>query len=190
MNDEGKLPTALRCAARGWAVFPLAPGTKVPLEGSAGFKDATTDAGKIRESWSQNPEANIGIRTGSASGIIVVDVDAGDGKRGPATLAALEKRHGHFPQTRRIQTPHGGHHLYFLMPKGSTVKSGQNKLGQDIDVKADGGYIVAPPSQVDGAVYKVISSAPPAACLVARLVGCQSGGGSIGLSAPPRKKSA
>src|SRR5947209_16879997 len=70
--DSTLLKAALRYAARGWAVFPLAPGTKVPLKGSNGVKDATKNTDQIRSWWTKNPDANIG-------GCTVLDVDTKDG---------------------------------------------------------------------------------------------------------------
>ena len=77
--DSTLLKAALRYAARGWAVFPLAPGTKVPLKGSNGVKDATKNTDQIRSWWTKNPDANIGCATGAASGCTVLDLDTKDG---------------------------------------------------------------------------------------------------------------
>jgi hypothetical protein len=62
------LDAALELARAAYHVFPLAPGSKVPLRGSRGCNDATTDAGTIRRWWAQTPEANVGLATGEPSG--------------------------------------------------------------------------------------------------------------------------
>jgi len=104
-----------------------------------GFKDATTDADQIRAWWQQWPDANIGIATGRESGLVVVDVDPRHG----GTLEAI----GGCPTTATVQTGGGGWHLYFAYPKDSDIPSSSNRIAQGIDVRADGGYIVAAPSQ-------------------------------------------
>lgn len=156
------IEAALGYAARGWAVFPLAPGTKVPLKGSKGFRDATTDSNTIRQWWTQTPDANVAIATGQVSGLLVPDVDQGNDKQGERTLRALEKQHGAIPETYTIKTPHGGRHLYLFLPAGVSIKSGTDKLGRWLDVKADGGYVVAPPSTFEGHRYQVLNATPPA----------------------------
>ena len=91
------LDAALAYAALGWAVFPLAPGTKRPLiAGGGGFKAATRDAEQIRRWWTETPDANIGVATGKVSGISVVDVDIKprEDKHGDETLRELTDKHG------------------------------------------------------------------------------------------------
>jgi hypothetical protein len=66
---------ARACAEFGFPVFPLIPGKKISLPGGHGHKDATTDLTKIDKAWTEIPNANIGIRTGDESGLVVLDVD-------------------------------------------------------------------------------------------------------------------
>ena len=153
MATETMLDAALSYAARGWAVFPLAEGTKIPcIQG--GFTQATTDAEQIRAFWSVRPMCNIGIATGGMSnGLVVVDVDLDNdkGEDGYVTLRAWEAEHGELPEGACATTPRGGMHLYFVSdePFGCTVN---HDLG--IDVRADGGFVVAPPSvREDGRAY-------------------------------------
>lgn len=159
------LEAALGYAERGWHVFPLhhlvtpAPDelrcscgdracsnmAKHPITHS-GFKDATTDPDVIRRWWTRRPAANIGIRTGAVSGLFVVDVDAG--KDGFDTLAKLEAANDSL-LTLECGTGGDGAHLYFTHPGGTISNSNRHlrdRYGPGIDVRGDGGYVVAPPS--------------------------------------------
>ncbi len=133
-------------AANGYAVFPLSPGDKIPLKGSAGFKDATTDKERITQWWQANPDANIGMPTGPQTNTWVLDIDAH--KDGENTLHALEAKHGKLPDTVETLTPHG-RHLWFKWPRNGTVYNSAGKVGVGIDVRGAGGYIVVPPSHLD-----------------------------------------
>ena len=153
------LDEALRCAARGWPVLPLhgAPGGRCSC-GKAdclspgkhprtrhGFKDASTDVAVVRRWWAMWPAANVGLRTGAASGLLVLDVDAGPGKDGPRELADLEARHGPLPETPQALTGGRGVHYFFRHP-GGRVMSTPHALGPGLDLRADDAYVVAPPS--------------------------------------------
>jgi hypothetical protein len=141
-KDNPSLTAALHYASRGWAVFPLAPRTKVPFKGSHGFKDATTDATMIRAWWMEHPDANIGIATGEVSNLTIIDIDPRNG--GDATLDALIAEHGNLPPTATVRSGSGGLQLYFM--HAFTGAKGTNALGPGIDIKNDGGYVAAPPS--------------------------------------------
>ncbi|HPD16232.1 MAG TPA: bifunctional DNA primase/polymerase [Planctomycetota bacterium] len=142
-TDNAILEAALEYAARGWLVFPLKPSGKTPLT-PHGFKDATTDPEQIRAWWTQHPDANVGIRTGAVSGLVVLDIDCHGEADGEASLAKLQEDFGRLPPTLEVKTPSGGRHLYFVHRDGE-VKS-RNGLRPGLDLKADGGYVVAPPS--------------------------------------------
>jgi hypothetical protein len=138
---------ALAYARRGWPVFPLRPNNKEPHPVLAphGLKDATTDHHVIEAWWDRVPSANVAIVTGSASGLVVVDLDLG------ADAKELE-----LPSTRVIQTPSGGVHLYYRHP-GREVRNSAGRLAAKVDVRGDGGYVVAPPSRVSGKPYALIN---------------------------------
>ena len=127
----------------GFKVFPLAAGSKLPaIKGGHGFKDATDDADQM-EQWARRfPNANIGIATGASSGLVVIDIDPRNG--GTASMCKLGGKGMTFPPCPTVRTGNGGRHLYFAFPVG--LASSLNKLGPGIDVKATGGYVVAPPS--------------------------------------------
>jgi putative DNA primase/helicase len=154
------LDGALRLASAGLYVFPCRPGGKEPLGAAVphGQDDATTDPATIREWWTRWPDANIGVAC-AASGLYVVDVDVSDGKPGLASWQELCERHG-APTTYTVHTWSGGWHLYFRMPI-PPLKNSAGKLGPAIDTRGNG-YVVAPPSVIDGQPYRVALSYPVA----------------------------
>lgn len=133
---------ARRYARRGWAVFPIAPKSKAPLirskRGGRGFMDASTDEDRVTRWWAREPQANIGIATGEPSGIVVLDVDDFD------SLEALEATHGDL-ETLWAVTGSGGMHFVFRRPKDG-LRNSAGRVAPGIDVRGDGGYIVAAPS--------------------------------------------
>ena len=135
------LQAALEYAKFGWKVFPCGTDKKPLVEG--GFKAGTTNSKAITEMFSRFANPTIGIRTGRESNLVVLDVDKRSG--GIETLHRLEEQHGAI-ETRKAQTGGGGFHYYFEYPQNGQVKSGAGKGGEGIDVKAEGGYVIAPPS--------------------------------------------
>ena len=120
-------------------------------------KKATTDPAVISQWWKKWPHANIGIVCGKESGIFVVGPD---GQEGIDQLAALEARCGEIPHTVISATPGGGKHFIFLWPSDGGARIGQsvNIHGKKIDIRGEGGYIVAPPSVNDVGRYSWIES--------------------------------
>ena len=147
---------APRYAAWGLQVFPLAPGSKEPFKRSKGLKDATSDLKQVEEWARLYPNANIGIRTGAASGVDVLDVDPKNG--GLATAQALRDQGKPLPTRSVAKTRSDGYHLY--VKHNPLIRTGTNRLGPGIDFRGDGGYVVAPGSVVDGKVYRMIRKAP------------------------------
>lgn len=155
---EDSLSAALAYADRGWPVLPLwwptsggacacgrsdcsKPG-KHPLV-RRGFHAAATEPDLIRRWWARWPQANVGIRTGAASGLLVVDVD---GVAGKESLRALSRDHGAL-RAAWVRTGSGGWHAYVRPPEGQRVPNSVGRLGPGLDIRADGGSIVAPPSR-------------------------------------------
>lgn len=117
-----------------------------------GLKNASNAPGII-EPWFKDTVLNVGIVTGEKSGIVVLDIDPRHD--GDETLAALEKKHGPLPLTWRFLTGGGGEHIIFRHP-GGTVPNSAGHIGKGIDVRGDGGYIVAPPSKHEsGRIYAI-----------------------------------
>jgi Bifunctional DNA primase/polymerase, N-terminal len=117
-----------------------------------GLRDASRDS-VVTNRWFQNSELNIGIATGAVSGIIALDIDPRH--RGDETLIVLERQHGPLPKTWQFLTGGGGEHILFRHP-GGRVPNSAGKIGGGIDVRGDGGYIVAPPSRhISGRPYAI-----------------------------------
>ncbi len=150
---------AIAYATRGWPVIPLhsirdarctcgkakcdSPG-KHPHT-THGLKDASTDERIIRRWWKRWPDANVGVATGASSGIVVIDIDPRHA--GEDSLANLEHDHGPLPETVEAITGGGGRHVFFAHPGNKvTISNSSGRLGAGVDVRGDGGYIVAPPS--------------------------------------------
>ncbi len=131
---------------------------KAPLT-THGFKDATLDNGQITAWWGTWPRANVGIATGAVSGVVVLDLDPAHG--GADSLADLERQHEALPLTPRVLTGGGGTHFYCTHP-GGTLASSAGTLGPGLDIRADGGYVVAPPSlHTSGRRYEWDAGAHP-----------------------------
>jgi hypothetical protein len=132
---------ALALAGRGVQVFPCVPRGKTP--GTAhGVLAATVDPSTIDRWWQQDPQFNVGIATGAPSGIFVVDVDGLDAE---AEVRKLEARHGTMPDTVEVVTARG-RHIYLKMPPDAEIRNSAGKVAPGIDVRATGGYVLAPPS--------------------------------------------
>ena len=153
-EEGGRLAAAQRYAAAGWPVFPCVPGEKVPVTRN-GFKDATTDPGRIASWWGRNPDRNVAIATGEP-GPDVLDVDRHkDGSGFPAVNRL--KRAGLVPEPLAwVRTPGGGVHAYY---RGTAQRNG-HLAAEHLDYRAQGGYVVAPPSAVGGRQYEVVSHQP------------------------------
>jgi hypothetical protein len=163
LQSQSKLVWALEYARHGLHVFPLHSihngrctcgrdcgknAGKHPRV-AGGFKAATTNASQIEAWWRKWPDANIGIATGSTSGIVVIDID---GAGGLAALQSLVAQFGTLPRTLIVKTSRGWH-LYFRAPASGIPIPCSADGG--LDVRGDGGYAVAPPSvHVSGHVYE------------------------------------
>lgn len=119
----------------GWAVHPLERAGKHPITPN-GLKDASSHPEVVGDWCDAHPHANIGVATGEVSGVVVLDVD------GPEGFAALA--HLRVPPTVCAETGRGKH-LYFQHPR-TRIPNSAGRLGPQLDVRGDGGYIIAPPS--------------------------------------------
>ena len=148
---DATLRQALAYAARGWPVFPCHVGQKTPAT-AHGYRDATTDPQQITAWFTRNPHWNLAIATG-APGPDVLDVDdhgpAGNGYAAFATLSEAGLLDG---AAAYVRTPSGGLHAYFT---GSAQRNG-HLPAHHLDFRSQGGYVLAPPSLVDGKHYQLI----------------------------------
>lgn len=167
-----KLEAALDYAKRGFRVIPLhhptPHGCTCGISGCHAVakhprirnwvEKATTDSEQIRLWWGQWPDANIGIATGRGSRIFVLDVDDKRDNAGSKELQRLTECYGSLPKTLTATTGLG-RHLYFQAPPQS-VKSNAGQLAEGLDVRGEGGYVVAPPSvHANGHTYEWVDTA-------------------------------
>jgi hypothetical protein len=145
------LHAALTYAGYGWPVFPCQPGRKIPAT-EHGFYDATTDPDQITRWFTRQPDANLAIATGTP-GPDVLDIDqhgpAGNGFAAYATLHQAGLLDG---ALLHVATPSGGLHAYFT---GTAQRNG-HLPGRHVDFRSHGGYVLAPPSQIDGQPYQLL----------------------------------
>jgi hypothetical protein len=160
---------AMEYVQRGWLVFPLhyavskgkcscsQPDCQSPAKHpmtKQGLKDASKDHKQIKEWWTRNPQANIGICTGEESGLVVIDIDPRHG--GMESMKSIGKL-GSLPvMTPTVATGGGGEHIYLSYPNnGRRIRNTVALAGyQGIDLRGDGGYVVAPPSRhISGSKY-------------------------------------
>lgn len=161
MSADRNLDAALDAATRGWPVFVLGrtkrpvancppcrqagqqPDRENPHEPAGcgcltchGFYAATTDLHRIRAMLTAVPRGLLAVRTGTASGLVVIDIDPHHGGQLDPTL---------MPPTLAVATGHDGWHLYYRHP-AHPIPSRPFPGRSGVDVKADGGYVVLPPS--------------------------------------------
>jgi len=165
------LEAALTYAEKGWPLLPVyevadgccACGQATSATGhkpgkhprtSHGVADASVDEACVREWWRRYPNAAVGIATGRESGLVVLDVDPRNG--GEESLARLQGVQGKLPSTLAVRTGGGGTHYFFRHPRDRIVPNRAPLSGfPGLDLKGDGGYVVAPPSRhVSGARYE------------------------------------
>ncbi len=201
----GTLADALAATERGWAVVPVhgivrgrcscgrpgcaSPG-KHPRVAWQRFEHERPTVAQVQGWWGRWPDANIGVITGAVSGVVVVDVDPRNG--GDATLAVLEARWGALPVTVETRTGGGGRHLWFRAP---AVPLSSGPLAPGVDLKAEGGMVVVPPSVhhsggrytwADGRDPGTLVPADPPSWLL-RLAAGAEGGGSRPLATSPAR---
>ncbi|SRR5579871_3853177 len=168
--SQGNLKnSALEYAQMGWQVIPL----HNPIDGRCscgksdcgsvgkhprtphGLKDATKDLAIIENWWTRWPEANIGVCTGRASGLVALDVDPRH--QGNESLYEVVEKYRDLPNTVESKTGGGGKHIFFRRPSREAHVGNKANLGDwpGLDVRADGGYVVAPPSlHASGGTYQ------------------------------------
>jgi len=161
MNNSSSvdLTAVLDLLHRGFYIFPLHNPTKdgcscsKPGCSSVGkhphvlnwTRKASNDPAIIKSWWSLWSQANVGVATGEKSSVIVLDIDDKHAESGSKSLRKLEEKYGHLPSTLTATTGNGKH-IYFQHP-GIPIKNSAGKLGDGLDIRGDGGYVVCPPSK-------------------------------------------
>lgn len=171
-NDENQLVAdALHYAERGLLVFPLhavkdGKCTCAKADCTSPAKHPRTKHGLTQASDDLNfvnnlfscftyASANIGVRTGKESNLVVVDIDTAKGGRIEELYSFVSQET--LEKTLRVKTG-GGFHLYFVYPPNAEIRNSADKLGSKIDVRGDGGYVVAPPSMhISGKQYEFLN---------------------------------
>ena len=156
--------------ARGWCVFPAPIGEKKSLMSAKNDRlgrkwGATCEPDDVVNYWNKWPNANVAVVTGPQSGIWVLDIDTPEGhaRDGFASLAALVAEHGPLPETLTAESPSGSRHLYFNWPSAGGIRNTTNVPGPGLDVRAEGGMVIAPPSvKPDGGRYIWVNASPVA----------------------------
>jgi hypothetical protein len=150
---------------RRWQIFPVPPGTKRSYK-SARYSGGrpwgmSRDPAEIESDFKRWPDGGVGIPTGKVNGIFVVEADTveGHGVDGLAALKMLEARHGPLPETLMAESPSGSIHRYFNWP-GEEIKNSAGKLARGVDVKGDGGMVLAPPTRTEKGVYRWLNHLP------------------------------
>ena len=148
--SKGLFETALNYVSNyGFSVIPLIPNKKIPPFDWKEYQNRLPSESELKE-WFLEKNYNIGIITGAVSNLIVIDIDNKNGKNGFDYISGLDFTEIDFTEIPSVKTPHNGLHLYFRYSEG--VKTYASEKG--IDIRSDGGYVVAPPSVIDGIKYE------------------------------------
>lgn len=146
------LNDALNYAQNHFKIFPLNVNSKSEQVLKSWKSEATNDLQQVQNWWNHNPSYNIGLKTGN--GLIVIDVDCKKGKNG---MEQLKPFLATFPKTKVAKTCNDGYHFYYKVDR--EVRN-SIALMEGIDVRGDGGYVLAPPSVVDDKSYAWVNDLP------------------------------
>jgi hypothetical protein len=153
---------------RGWHVFPGKIVGKTKKSYKSG-KDsngarwgATNDVAEIRRDFQRWPKALIGIPTGEHNGFFVLETDTkkGHGVDGIAGLKQLEKKHGRLPETLMAASPSNSVHRYFKYPPDVEIRNSASEIAPGVDIRGEGGMVIAPPSQRKDGAYRWLNDKP------------------------------
>ena len=154
-------------AERGWRLFPIRPGSKVPAI-SQWSQRATSDPDRLSRFFRAHPTHNAGIACGP-SGLVVVDCDVAKPDQpltrwrdGAAVFDDLAALHGGTPDTWTVATPSGGQHRYYSAPTDRVLGNTSRVLGPLVDTRGDGGQVLAPGSVLPAGGYELLDDTDPA----------------------------
>lgn len=145
MENNKNLQAALAYKAIGWSVIPVGK-NKIPLIAWKVFQERIASDEEIEGWWKKYPNAQVGIVTGFISGLVVVDIEKGGD---PSIIK---------DDTMTIQTGGGGWHFYFEF---DPAFSNAVRIMDNVDIRSEGGYVVAPPSETEKGAYKTLKGTKP-----------------------------
>lgn len=165
---------AIALALQGFKIFPLQPNGKTPAHEGSWRRTASSDPARVGEMWTcPVTEGELDYNVGIAldHDVMVFDEDTRDGKHGKKSRELLEAIYDGLPNTRTVRSASGGIHRYFKTD--IPVSNSASKVGQHIDIKSEGGYVVGPGSTIDGQAYEIVDPSPlePAPEWLATLAG-------------------
>jgi hypothetical protein len=160
------LPAALAYARAGWKVFPAQiVGKTKKSHKSAKFSNGenwgmTRDLGEIKKDFMRWQDASVGIPCGAVNGIWVLEVDtkAGHEVDGIGSLKKLIEQYGPLPNTLMAESPSGSLHHYFRWPQDKIINNSQSEIDKGIDVRGEGGMVIAPPSVRGDGAYRWLNN--------------------------------
>lgn len=148
----------------GCYVIPVLAGGKLP---AGPWANGEWPYERLTAYIESHPDCNIAVRTGSWSDrLVVIDVDA-HGVDGRAFMRRFESTHGRLPVTVTILTPSGGIHLWFIWPEGLELPRNAVNARLGVDLRGEGGYVLAPPSRVGNRPYRFADGRGPESVEVA-----------------------
>ena len=161
-SPDQRRAQALDLARRGFHVFPAEQNGKRPAYALKWKQEATRDEDKIKAWWSNGRDYNVAISTDAGYGdehqpLLVVDVDVKDNRPGRENFDILDSLQG-FPPTLTCTTASGGEHHFYFSP--DPVKTTAGAVAEAIDIRADGGYVIAAGSEIDANRYEWANDAP------------------------------
>ena len=166
MSDETMLQAAAALLAKyGWTIFPAPPGEKKSYK-SASHSDGrkwgkTRDEAEIREDWQRWPHADIGVPTGEDNGFLVIEGDIKGGIDGVANFRKLMEDHGGSIGTLMALSPTGSTHWFFKYPEGAIIRNSTSAIAPNVDIRAEGGMVIVPPSyHKSGGTREWLNDAP------------------------------
>jgi len=143
------LKHALAYQRLGWSVIPIKPGRKEAMIRWTEFQSRRASLAEIARWWRTTPNANVGVVTGLISNLVVVDIDSAIGCE--AYIAKFGKFHSTIMQSTGKEN---ARHLLFKHPGDQKYRT-MARLYDSLDIRADGGYIVVPPSaHPSGRLYR------------------------------------
>lgn len=144
---------ALAYHANGYSIMPVKTDKRPALPAWKQYQTKQPTDDQVLQ-WFSNNTANIGIITGKISTISVIDIDNKGGQQ------QCDDMFSKFPTTLTIKTPSGGYHLYYQYHEGLSISANAYPQFPNVDIRSDGGYVVAPPSTTDKGEYKIITNMP------------------------------